>query len=160
LLDTVREARDSNRGARVNVSLTAKIKGEPMPNATELMYLRQMLGTDSWVQAVFLAGVFLVIVFRRDHIVSPYMFRVSIILYVLSLILPITITSILQYTASTRGVGFIGSGSGGELFHTLMPGVGPAVFGLSVLLCILSMLPERSRYPAPPQRQPQSHPLD
>ena len=126
----------------------------------ELMYLRQMLGGDSWLQAVFLAGVFLVVLFRREQIVSPYMFRVSIILYVLSLILPIAITSILQYTSSTRGVGFIGSGSRGELFHTLMTGVGPAVFGLSVLLCVLSMLPPQSRYPAPPQRQQQPHPLD
>ena len=131
-----------------------------MPNAMDLMYLRQMLGGESWAQAVFLAGVFLVVMFRREQIVSPYMFRVSVILYVLSLILPIVITSILQYTSSTRGVGFIGSGSRGELFHTLMTAVGPTVFGLSVLLCILSMLPAQSRYPAPPERPSQPHPLD
>jgi hypothetical protein len=123
----------------------------------ETMFLRQMTGGDSWVQAVFLAGVFLAVLFRRDHIVSPYMFRVSIILFALSLIVPIVITTIRGYTMAARSGGFMTDQN--VLFHSLMTAIGPMVFALSVLLCILSMLPPQSRYPATPEHR-QAHPLD
>jgi hypothetical protein len=132
-----------------------------MNNAMELMYLRQMMGGDSWVHAVFLAGVFLVILFRREQIVSPYMFRISIILYVLSLIMPTLVTAMLQFTLARRsGRGMLPSEDNGMLLQILTTGAGPLLFGLAVLLCILSMLPVQSRYPAPPERPAQPHPLD
>ena len=133
-----------------------------MNNTMEMMLFRQMFGGDSsWVSAVFLAGVFLLILFRREQIVSPYMFRVSIILYVLSLIMPSVITAMLQYTLARRGSrGLLPSEDSGVLLQLLTTGAGPLLLGLAVLLCILSMLPVQSRYPAPPERPPQPHPLD
>lgn len=133
-----------------------------MNDLMEMMFFRQMLGGgDSWVQAVFLAGVFLVVLFRRDQIVSPYMFRVSVILYVLSYILPLLLSAVLQFTL--RGSGRVmgrGPGDSGELLQILMTAVGPLLLGLAIMLCVLSMLPPQSRYPGPPQRPPQPHPLD
>ena len=133
-----------------------------MNNVMEMMVFRQLFGGgDSWVQAVFLAGVFLVIAFRREQIVAPYMFRVSIILYVLSFIAPALIASMLQYTLARRAnIGMLASEDKGGWLQLLTTGTGPLLLGLAVLLCILSMLPVQSRYPAPPERPPQPHPLD
>jgi hypothetical protein len=130
-----------------------------MNDVMEAMFVRQMFGGDSWTHAVFLAGVFLVVMYRRDQIVSLYMFRVSIILFVLSSILPVVITSMLQAGAFRRGGGFMDAPEGGALLRVFMVAIGPALFGLSVLLCVLSLLPAQSRFPARPQN-PQPHPLD
>ncbi len=132
-----------------------------MNNAIELMFFRQMLGGDSWVQAVFLAGVFAVLLYRRDKIVAPYMFRVAIILFVLSFIVPVVFTAILQYAAAgRRGGGVVGFSDDGALMHVISTATGPVLLGLAVLLCVLSMLPAHSRYPSPPVRQDEPHPLD
>ena len=129
-----------------------------MNDVMEMMVYRQMFGGESWVHAVFLAGVFLVILYRRDQIVSPYMFRVSIILFVLSSILPIFFTTLAQ-TGGLGRRGFMESPEGGALFRVFLMAIGPTLFGLSVLFCFLSMLPGQSRLPAPPQPQ-RPHPLD
>jgi hypothetical protein len=130
-----------------------------MNDVMEMMVYRQMTGGESWMHAVFLAGIFLVIVYRRDQIVSPYMFRVSIILFVLSSILPVVFTTFLQTGALGRRGGFMDSPEGGALFRVFLMGIGPTLFGLSVLFCILSMLPAQSRFSTP--REPQHpHPLD
>lgn len=130
-----------------------------MNDVMEAMFVRQMFGGDSWTHAVFLAGVFLVILYRRDQIISPYMFRVSIILFVLSTILPVIFTSLLQAGAFRQGGGFMNSAEGGALLTVFMIGIGPTLFGLSVLFCVLSLLPAQSRYPVRPQNA-QPHPLD
>jgi hypothetical protein len=130
-----------------------------MNDVMEMMVYRQMIGGESWIHAVFLAGVFLVILYRRDQIVSPYMFRVSVILFVLSSILPVVFTTLVQTGAFGRGGGFMNSPEGGALFRMFLMAIGPTLFGLSVLFCILSMLPAQNRYAAP--REPQHpHPLD
>jgi hypothetical protein len=134
-------------------------QGKTMNNVMDAMLVRQMFGGESWTHAVFLAGVFLVILYRRDQIVSPYMFRISIILFVLSLILPVIFTSMLQAGTFRRGGGFMNSAEGGALMTVFMIGVGPTVFGLSVLFCVLSLLPPQNRYPAPPPPT-LPHPLD
>jgi hypothetical protein len=131
-----------------------------MNSAMEMMFVRQMMGGESWVHAVFLAGLFAVILFRRDQIVSPYTFRVSVILFVLSFILPIVVTSMVQQMGRAGRPGFIGSPDAGTFFQVIALGVGPFLFGLRVLLCILSMLPPWSRYPQPPSRPQEPHPLD
>jgi hypothetical protein len=132
-----------------------------MRDAMEVMMYRQFFGVgESWTQAVFLAGVFLVILFRRDQIISPYMFRVSIILFVLSFILPVLMTGILQYTASGSRGGFLQAGSPGALLPMMMTATGPVLLGLAVVFCVLSLLPQHSRYPGPPERPQQPHPLD
>ena len=129
-----------------------------MRDFMEVMMLRQSLGSaDSWTQAVFLAGVFLVIMFRRDQIVAPYMFRVSIILFVLSIIVPVAVVAIVQFAGATPTPV---RGWGDGLLQIMMTGSGPVLLGLAILLCILSMLPAHSRYPAPPEHAPQPHPLD
>jgi hypothetical protein len=130
-----------------------------MSDVMEMMYVRQMFGGESWVHAVFLAGVFLVILYRRDQIVSPYMFRVSIILYVLSFILPVVFITMLQTGSFIRAGGFMESPETGTLFRMFMMAIGPTLLGLSVLLCILSMLPPQSRY-SPPREPQRPHPLD
>src|SRR5687768_4397821 len=110
-----------------------------MNDLMQMMQFRQMFSGDSWVSAVFLAGVFLVLLFRRDQIVSPYMFRVSVILYVLSFIMPTVITAMLQYTLARRvSQGFLASDDKGALLQLLTSGAGPLLLGLAVLLCILS----------------------
>jgi hypothetical protein len=134
-----------------------------MRDLMEVMMYRQFFGVgESWTQAVFLAGVFLVILFRRDQIVSPYMFRVSIILFVLSFILPVVLTGILQLTVNSGGrmVGLPQSVGSGSVLPVLMSITGPVLLGLSVVFCVLSMLPKQSRYPAPPDRPREPHPLD
>ncbi len=161
LLDKKRAARESGRGIAAEIR-TRKRCEDSMNNMMEMMVFRQMFGGgESWVQAVFLAGVFLVIAFRRDQIVAPYMFRISIIFYVLSFIAPALITSMLQYTLTRRAnIGMLPSEDKGAWLQLLTTGTGPLLLGLSVLLCILSMLPIQSRYPAPPERPSQPHPLD
>ena len=134
-----------------------------MRDVMEVMMYRQFFGVgDSWTQAVFLAGVFLVILFRRDQIVSPYMFRVSIILFVLSFILPVVLTGILQLTVNSGGRmgGLTQPGNPGSVLPVLMAVTGPVLLGLSVVLCVLSMLPQQNRYPTPQDRPREPHPLD
>lgn len=132
-----------------------------MGDAIEWMLSRQLLGTgDSWTQAVFLAGVFLVLLFRRDQIVSLYLFRVSVILFALSLILPVVMTGILQMTMTRSGGTLPTSGEFGGVMQILMTTAGPVLLGLAIVFCVVSMLPPQSRYPGPPDRPPQPHPLD
>jgi hypothetical protein len=131
-----------------------------MRDSMEMMLFRQFFGGgDSWTHAVFLAGVFLAVLFRRDQIVSPYMFRVSIIMFVLAIILPVAMTMIFQISMNGGSRGMLSSGAG-PVLSLLMMVLGPVLFGLAVLFCVLSMLPQVSRYPGPPSRPPQPHPLD
>jgi hypothetical protein len=132
-----------------------------MADSMEYLLMRQFLGAggESWTHAVFLLGVFLIVIFRREQIVSAYMFRVSIILFALSLILPVVLVAIMQIDL-TSTAGFVRGESRNNLFRILMAAAGPVLFGISVVMCLLSMLPYQSRYPAPPERPELPHPLD
>jgi hypothetical protein len=125
----------------------------------ELIVYRQLASSgESWTHAVFLVGVFLIVLFRRDQIVAPYMFRVSVLLFVLSFILPVVVNGVMQYKA--RATGGIMIGSVGGFLQSMTTSIGPITLGFAVLLCVLSMLPQRSRYPGPPHGPAEPHPLD
>jgi hypothetical protein len=131
-----------------------------MNDFTQLMLYRQLLGGESWSQAVLLGGVILILIFRRDQIVAPYMFRVAILLLMLSYILPTVMMFVWRLSAQNTG-GFLPAlGNYGWTVEALMAGTGPVTLGLAVGLIALSMLPSTSRYPATKDRPPQPHALD
>jgi hypothetical protein len=130
-----------------------------MQNFFELMQVRQLMGGSSWVEATFLGGVVLIVAFRRHQIVSLYMFRVSVILFGLSIALPVLL---LPLTHAVVGGSISRSPPrlSDAAYMVIIYGSGPILFAISVILCVLSMLPARSRYPAPPPSPSQPHPLD
>jgi hypothetical protein len=134
--------------------------------AEVMMVLRQMLGVDGWVAAAFLAGMFAAVIFRREQITSFYQFRLATILFALALVLPVIIWPVLQLWDGSGMVGGVsrgstfGSGNLKMFVRIAAMAVGPVLFGLAVVFGFGSMLPRESRYPAPPERPKQPHPLD
>jgi hypothetical protein len=127
----------------------------------EFTYLQQILGSVFGLgQATLMASLFIVLVFRPERIRSRRLFSLACWLFGLSVLLP----PILNALLGTVGAGvftvargnFPGSGGLGLVFVLAM-GLGPVLFGLSLLFALLALVPgPRQESPF----QPPKHPLE
>lgn len=130
-----------------------------MRDMEQLFYLRQLLGSgQGWLQVGFLLCLFAVLLFRPERIRSPALFRLALLLFVLSVIVPHVLTfcfAFLQYIHDDFSITF-GKGSN-WLLVTLQGASGPILLGLSLILAFEALSPG-----SPPQRRasPVKHPLE
>jgi hypothetical protein len=128
----------------------------------ELISLQQLLGATGWTHATLLASLFLVLVFRPERIRSRTLFYVACWCFGLSLLVSPILNVVFGALGASlftgmRGPGGFG-GPGGSVLVSLVAYLsGPVLFGLSVLLALLALVP------APGQAtpfQPPKHPLE
>src|SRR5689334_13686058 len=117
----------------------------------ELLLLKQMIGADNWLSAVFLAGMFAILAFRRESIEIPGLFKLSILIFAASLVMP----ALLAPLVSAFGGGNYGGGapfgggytrSNGDLGFvvSLVYGIaGPGLFALSLMCGVWSVFPRK-----------------
>lgn len=130
-----------------------------MRDVQELFYLRQLLGSgQGWLQVGFLLCLFAVLLFRPERIRSPALFRLALLLFVLSVVAPHVLTfcfGFLQFIDDDYSITF-GRGANG-LLVTLQGASGPILLGVSLILAFEALSPG-----SPPQRRvsPTKHPLE
>jgi hypothetical protein len=99
----------------------------------EYLMLQQMFqgfggGTLAWSYAVYLAGMFVVLLWRKENIVSWGLYRASYLLFAGALALPPVITPVLSMTMSgVMGRGGMGQADVSVLFTIFSSGLGPAL---------------------------------
>lgn len=124
----------------------------------ELMLNLRLLNPHGLLDAVFLAGMFAAIVFKKESIVIPGMFRLAYWLFALSIILPACLTPALApLMAQNTSFGGVSAGEMGVVFNVLSMATGPVLFALSLLCMFGSMFPRKM---PPPPAAPTKHPLD
>ncbi len=135
----------------------------------ELMFLRQWINFDVLLQFAFIVGLFAIVMFRREAIVSHYKFRLACLVFVLSYILPVILQPIVQVSIQSTGGGAMpfSTRKGAmkldfDFFLQLLgTSIGPVLFGTALMLCIGAMLPREDRAArSPATKPPGPHPLD
>ncbi len=126
----------------------------------EIVYLQQILGAVSGLgHAALLTGLFIVLIFRPERIRSRTLFYLACWSLALSILLPPLVSLLL----GAPGAGFLAgprgySPPGGlSLIFMVAIGSGPVLYGVSVLLGLLALVPG-PRQPSP--FQPPKHPLE
>jgi hypothetical protein len=132
-------------------------------NMQELMLLKQMVGSEGWLQVAFLTGMFAILVFRRESIAIPGMFKLSILFFAASLVLPsliVPFVGVMGGGGNVFGGGYRGANSeAGFIVSLVYSGAGPLLFALSLMCGMLSLFPRK--LPAPRAASvPTKHPLD
>ena len=132
-------------------------------NMQELMLLKQLVGSEGWLHVVFLAGMFAILVFRRDSIAIPGLFKLSILFFAASLVLPSLIVPFVGAMGgggNPFGGGFGSSNSdAGFMVSLVYSGAGPSLFALGLMCGVLSLFPRK--LPTPRAASvPTKHPLD
>jgi hypothetical protein len=130
----------------------------PMQRMDQLL-LQRLLQNDStsWIQVVYLAAMFAVVMWRKDSIVNWGMFRASYIFYGISLVAPAIVLPLLQWMVP--GAGFPGAGPSSYIgTQIFMNAVGPTCFALAVVCGLGCMAPRRVFASRPVPTTP--HPLD
>jgi hypothetical protein len=106
-------------------------------------FMRRLLTSDlgglgsasAWLAVAYLLCLFGIALFRPQQLRSPYLFRVSYILFAISLILPSFVDALVQMAALEDARPFRGGGSDlglmivSPLFHMM----GKVLFGVSVI---------------------------
>jgi hypothetical protein len=131
----------------------------------QLLYLSQRMfqaGESGWAQAVYLAAMFAVVVWRKESVESWMLYRYSFLLYAASLVVPPIVLPLLQSSlAQNRNMGNLMPG--GEVFTSIIySSVWPLLFALAVVFGLASMMPRALLPYRPPQPPgpPVPHPLD
>lgn len=126
----------------------------------EQFVLSQLFGGQNLIHAVFLAGMFAVVLFRRETIAIPGMFKLAYWLFAAAIVVPACITpfaTAMSGSFSARMRGPMASDVGWVL-NAVYTATGPVLFALSVLCAFGSMFPRKLR-PAS-IAAPAPHPLD
>jgi hypothetical protein len=137
-------------------------QGAPMNNYQmnsyeQMIFERLFEGGNAWVQAVFIAGLFGILIWRRESVVSWGLFRASYLFYGASLVMPPIIGPLSQFLAGTINRNPTALDS--QAFATiLVSATGPFLFAIAVACGLGSMIP-RPTYIARPI-EPTRHPLD
>ncbi len=124
------------------------------------LVLSRLFNSADTVHAVFLAGLFLIVVFRRESIAIPGLFKLAYWLFALSIVLPAITLPLVQMLGNSSSARFGGPAAFDAKWvaNLIYSAAGPAVFALSVLCAFGSMFPRN--LPAAPTRAPEKHPLD
>ena len=130
-----------------------------MPGMDQMLLLRQLYGGDALLTTALLIGVFLVVLWKRQEIASPALFRWGVMFFALSIALPpfmLPLATYISGSGSPRGL----RGGSGESFviMLLMNGTGPVLQALTVLCVFNAIMPRIFNKPKP--IVPQKHPLD
>ena len=123
----------------------------------DFMVLKQLMGGDALFSTALFAGLWIVVLYRREAIVIPGFFRIAVFLFALSIALP----PFAEPIASFLGGGPMLSpmyGGGQKMAVAVLSGCGPLLQAISLLCAFTAVMP---RTFAPPQpAAPQKHPLD
>jgi len=113
------------------------------------------LGGSQWLSVAMLAGLFAILIFRRDAIAIPGLFKLSWFLFAASVVAPAVLMPLITLNDPYSG------GSSGDvsfLLRMLAFGGGPGCLALSMCTLVSSMFVRNLR--APPVIGPTKHPLD
>jgi hypothetical protein len=123
-------------------------------NFQEILLQRLFQGDHAWAQAVYLAGMFAVVLWRKESVVNWRLFRLSYLLYGASLVLPPIVAPLIPLVIQGGGV----TGNGQIFTYIVSNAMGPTLFAAAVVCGLGSMLPRLMiAHNVPP---PQKHPLD
>lgn len=122
--------------------------------------LSQLFSSQGVSHAVFLAGLFAVVLFKKESIAIPGMFKLAYFLFAAAIVLPACIT---PFAAVMKGSfsGHMGARTFSDLDWTIslaLNAAGPLLFALSILCAFGSLFPRK--LPPPPPSAPVKHPLD
>lgn len=132
------------------------VGGIAVQNNYEQLFLQRLFqGEQGWVQAVYLAGMFAIVLWRKESVVNWRLFRMSYLLYGASLVLPPILTPLIQFFFYPNA----GAYAGGQVFtYIFISALGPLLFAAAVICALGSMLPRL--IVAQPAGPPTKHPLD
>ncbi len=124
------------------------------------LVLSQMLNSGGAMHAVFLAGLFLIVAFRRESIAIPGMFKLAYVLFAMSIFLPAVLAPVMNLfgDGSSRFLRVSMNAEANWVVNVVYGAAGPALFALSLLCAFGSMFPRR--LPLPSATAPTKHPLD
>jgi hypothetical protein len=131
--------------------------------STEMLMLRQFFGGEGgYLSVVIAVGLFLIVIYRRDTIAVPALFRLGMIFYALSIAIPPFILPLVSYIHGRNPVmgRNLASGSDGAFWYMIGNATGPVLQGLTLLCAFNAIMPRIiGRKPEAPII-PQKHPLD
>src|SRR5690349_2520201 len=105
----------------------------------EMMMLQQMLqslgGATGWASAIYVAGMFAALLWRRESIVNWGLFRASYLLFAASLLLPAVVSPVLMMTMYSGGFrgGGPAQGDASVLLSAISGGLGPGLFAGAII---------------------------
>jgi hypothetical protein len=125
----------------------------------ETIAYNKIFSSDSWLNVMFMAGLFSFLMYRRDSIVSPTLYKIAWFLFAASLAVPsLIIPVILQIDPGLSGMGVRAQGDVLFLLRILGNAAGPLLLALAMCCFISSVLPRIRRPLGPPA--PDRCPLD
>jgi hypothetical protein len=120
----------------------------------QLMLERLFQGQQAWPQAVYLAGMFAIVLWRKESVVNWRLFRLSYLLYAASLILPPIVLPLFEFVTP----GGVGKAESQIFLYMISSGLGTWLFAAAVICGLGSMMPRLIIHHA--DLPPQKHPLD
>jgi hypothetical protein len=127
-----------------------------------MMYQRLIAslgGAGGWHYAVYVAGMFAALLWRKESIVNWSLFRASYLLFAAGLVLPAVIQPVLMMTMYSGGGG-PRAADANILLGAISNGLGPGLFAGAIICGLGSMMPRRTFNLPPPALPQQQHPLD
>jgi hypothetical protein len=123
-----------------------------MQNYENLLLSRLLQNETGIAQAVYVAAMFAIVIWRRDRIVNYSLFRVSYLCFAAAIVLPHLITPLIQFVSQS------GRASDGQIALYIFGGALPPLCYAGAVICgLASMMPERVRFTSQPAGP---HPLD
>src|SRR5262245_12383559 len=132
----------------------------PMQNLDQFLFaLQRVAQSESGIaQGVYLAGIFAVLLWRRESVSSWWLFRMSVLLYGGSLVVPAIVTPLMR-PLIVAGPGYPPNDFSQIVCSIAIGAMWPALFAGAVICGVSSMLPRIAPWrSAPPFPGP--HPLD
>src|SRR5262245_54858451 len=113
--------------------------GLTMPNYEQFLMQRLFQGDGGgWMHVVYLAGMFLVLIFRRDSVLNPWLFRMSYLLFAAALVLPHIITPFLPVMSQAARMGNVDTQT---FIWATANAIGPVLFAGAIICGLGSLLP-------------------
>ena len=122
----------------------------------ELSVLRSLFSGD-YIPLVVLSGLFVALLFRREAIISPALFRIGYLFVIAAILVPALIA---PFTMSglSRPYGSSMGESSGLMTIGLLNAIGPVLMAIGLLCVFGSLMPPL--FHKPTNLPPQKHPLD
>jgi hypothetical protein len=132
----------------------------------EYMMIQQLMqslgGATGWSNAIYVAGMFAALMWRRESVTNWGLFRASYLLFAASLLLPPVVQPVVMMTMASgafRGGGPV-QGDFNVLLSAVSNGIGPGLFAGAVICGLGSMMPRRMFNIPPPSAPQPPHALD
>jgi hypothetical protein len=124
-----------------------------MPNYEQQLLLQRLFqGDTNWIQVLYLAGMFSVLFWRRDSVLNWWLFRMSYVLYGVSLVAPYVARPLAEMLGQSR------SSDGQFITYIIVNALGPSFLAAAIICGLGSMTPRLA--PIQPPGPPPKHPLD